>query len=320
MTPDRIATESVRRANHRAFSASRSWLALLLTGMTAMSLGAQAEPSPLSAGGGEARPAAAASAPTNVQDPLRAHALLERAIAHYRRAGDKALPDFTRSADFADGELYVFAVDTRGTLLASGGPAAALVGQNVADLKDVTGKPFMAEILDRAKSKGAGTVTYRWLNRVDNKVEPKVTYFQKVGERVIAVGYHVARATPAQAEALLERASHALAADEAQAIAAFNRLRGDFAEDDLYVFVIDLANSRFVAHGIDRGLIGSDATALRDAAGQPIVQSMKDLVGRQDRAEADYLWPNPVTGQVERKHALLQKVGRLLVGVGYYRR
>ncbi|MBS0441035.1 MAG: cache domain-containing protein [Proteobacteria bacterium] len=320
MTPARIAIQSIRRNDHRGFGATRSWLALLVAGMTAMSLGAQAQTSSLSAAGSEVRPAVAASAPTDVQDPLRAHALLERAIAHYRRAGDKALPDFTHSAGFADGELYVFVVDTRGTLLASGGPAAALVGQNVADLKDVTGKPFMAEILDRTKSKGAGTVTYRWLNRVDNKVESKVTYFQKVGERIIAVGYHVARATPAQAEALLERASHALASDEPQAIAAFNRLRGEFAEDDLYVFVIDLADSRFVAHGIDRGLIGSDATALRDAAGQPIVQSAKDLVGRQDRAETEYLWPNPVTGQVERKHALLQKVGRLLVGVGYYQR
>ena len=159
--------------------------------MTAMSLGAQAQTSPLSATGDEARPAVAASASTDVPDPLRAHALLERAIAHYRRAGDQALPDFTHSADFTDGEPYVFAVDTRGTLLASGGPATTLVGQNVADLKDVIGTPFMAEILDRAKSKGAGTVTDQWLNRIDNKVEPKVTYFQKIGERILAVGYYL---------------------------------------------------------------------------------------------------------------------------------
>ena len=204
--------------------------------------------------------------------------------------------------------------------MASGGPAAALVGQNVADLKDVTGKPFMAEILEKAQSQGAGTVTYKWLNRVDNKVEPKVTYFHKVGDRIVAVGYYVAHATPAQAEALLERASDALASDRAKAIAAFNRLRGEYAEDDLYVFVIDLADNHFLAHGIDRGLIGSDAAALRDAGGKPIVQLMKDVVARQDRCEADYLWPNPVTGKVERKHTLLQKVGDLLVGVGYYQR
>lgn len=80
--------------------------------------------------------------------------------------------------------------------------------------------------------------------------------------------------------------------------------------------MIDLTDNRFIAHGIDRGLIGSDATALRDAAGQPIVQLAKDLPGRTDLAEAEYLWPNPVTGPVERKRTLLQKVGSLLVGVG----
>lgn len=191
MTHHRIATVSVRRADRRGPSFRSSWLAPLLAGMTVMALGAQAQTSPSSAAGSAARPAVAASASTEALGPLRAHALLDRAIAHYRRAGEQALSDFTRGTDFADGELYVFAVDTQGRLLASGGPAATLVGQNVADLKEVIGTPFMAEILDRAMSDGAGTVTYQWLNRIDNKVQPKVTYFQNVGEQILAVGYYL---------------------------------------------------------------------------------------------------------------------------------
>jgi cytochrome c len=254
------------------------------------------------------------------QDALRAHALLERAVAHYQLAKDKALVEFNRSQEFVDGELYVYVLSTDGVLLASGGPSSAVVDQNVAEMTDATGKPFFREILGKAQSKGAGTVEYQWLNRVDNKVERKVAYFQKTDDRIIAVGYYIARATPAQAQALLGRAADALKADPARALNAFNRTRGEFSEDDLYVFVVDLGDKRFRAHGTNQRLVGTDALKLRDPNGKPIVQQMIDAVARSDSAEVDYVWPNPVTGRVENKHTLLRKVGGQLVGVGYYTR
>ncbi len=272
-----------------------------------------------SAYGAEPAPPAGEAAATS-QDALRAHALLERAVAHYKKVGNKALTDFNRSREFADGELYVYVVSTAGVMLASGGPSSALIGQNVSDLKDAVGKPFFREMFDKAGSKGAGVVQYQWLNRVDNKVEHKVAYFEKVDGRIIAVGYYIARATAAQARALLARAVDALRADPAKAIEAFNRLRGEFSEDDLYVFVVDLASKRFLAHGVNPRLIGSDALSLRDATGKPIVQQMGDAVAVQDQAELDYVWPNPVTGRDENKHTFLRKVGGMLVGVGYYTR
>ena len=55
------------------------------------------------------------------------------------------------------------------------------------------------------------------------------------------------------------------------------------------------------------------------AAG-PIIQDMIAAVAKEDQAELDYSWPNPVTGSVENKHTYVRKVGGLLVGVGYYRR
>jgi len=260
------------------------------------------------------------------QDALRARALLEKAVAHYRQSKDEALVDFDRSREYVDGELYVYVVSSAGVMLASGGPSSALIDQDVRDLKDAAGKAFMREILEKANTKGAGTVQYRWLNRIDNKVELKVAYFQKIDDRIIAVGYYIARATPAQAEAMLGRAAAALAADAARTIEAINRTRGEFSQDDLYVFVIDLADKRFRAHGVNQRLVGTDALSLRDPDGRAIVEQMIDAVqerakaGRPGPAEIDYRWVNPVTRRVEQKHTLLRKVGTLLVGVGYYTR
>jgi cytochrome c len=263
---------------------------------------------------------AAAKATASTQDTLRARDLLDKAIERYKAVGDQALAEFSRGGNFVDGEEYVYVVSTDGVMLASGGSSSALIGQNVADMNDAAGKPFFREMLLKAREKGAGTVEYQWLNRVDNKVERKVAYFEKVNKAIIAVGYYVARATPAQAQALLDKAVKAIHADRAKALDAFNRTRGEFSEDDLYVFVISLSDKRFLAHGVNHRLVGTDGSDLRDPNGKLIVQQMVDAVATRDQAEVDYSWPNPVTGRVEEKHTLLRKVDGQIVAVGYYTR
>ena len=251
-------------------------------------------------------------------DAARAQALLERAVAHYKEVEESALAAFGRKGKFVEGELYVYVISTKGVMLASGGPSSALVGRDVTDLHDAAGKPFFREMLDKAKESGSGAVEYYWLNPIDNKMGRKLAYFQTVDDRIIAVGYYIARATPAQARIMLTRAVEAVKDDPDKAIHAFNQLRGPFSEDDLYVFVVDLKDDRFRAHGIYHDLIGTDALALHDPSGRPIIKDMIDAVAKADQAEVDYAWPNPVTGSVENKHTYLRKIGDLLVGVGYY--
>jgi cytochrome c len=259
-----------------------------------------------------------ANATASAEDAgLRAQVLLQRAVARYQDIKDPALADFSSKGEFVDGELYVYVVSTAGVMLASGGPSSSVIGHNVADQQDALGKPFFREMLTKAETSESGTVDYLWLNPVDNKVERKVAHFQKVGNRIIAVGYYVANATPAQAQALLARAVDALRADPDKAIDAFNRLvRG---EDDLYVFVIGLGDKRVHANGADPRLIGTDALSLRVPEGK-FVQEMIVAAGQREQAEIDYAWPNPVTGNVENKHLFLHKVDDRVVGVGYYAR
>ena len=132
----------------------------------------------------------AANATASAQDAVRAQALLQRAVALYKAIKDLALAHFSPQGEFVDDDLYVYVVSTSGVLLASGGLSSGWIGTNVADQQDAVGKPFVREMLDKARKNGSGTVEYHWLNPTSNKTERKIAYFQKVGDRIIAVGYY----------------------------------------------------------------------------------------------------------------------------------
>jgi len=274
----------------------------------------------LPAAQGEESPPPTTAAREAAGDAQRAQALLTRAVAFYRQQGDGAFAAFNNPTDFVDAELYVYVLGTDGVMLASGGSSAALIGRKVMNMRDAFGTPFFWDILEKAKTSDTGVVEYRWLNRLHHKPERKIAYFQKVGERLLAVGYYIPRASSEQAGAMLERAVAAVSADPDKALAAFNDLNGGFIEDDLYVFVVGLSDGKFRAHGVTSRLIGSDGYALTDPNGQPIIRQMLDALKDKDRGELDYAWRNPVTRKVENKHTQFRKVGDLLVGVGYYTR
>jgi cytochrome c len=270
-----------------------------------------------------ATPAADANAAAAANDSRRADALLARAVARYQANRDSALAEFNETkGPFVDGELYVFVVSLDGIVLASGGSSAVLIGRNVTNQQDAMGKYFFRELIAKAKSSDSGTLEYRWLNVVDNQVERKIAHFQRVGDVAIAVGHYVPRAAPAEARALLKRAVDALQNDRAAALKLFNDRPGPYFKDDLYVFVIDLNDKRFLANGANPSLAGKDAMAVVDvtpsAFGRPLLERMMAAVADRDRAEVDYAWSNPVTNLGEHKHAYLRKVNQMLVGVGYY--
>jgi cytochrome c len=253
-------------------------------------------------------------------DALRAKEMLDRAVAYYEEKKEHALAAFNRQGEFIQGELYVFAINTTGVMLASGGSSSALIDRIVLGLSDVDGKLIFKEILEIARSKGGGSLEYRWLNRIDHKVERKVTHFKKVGDVIIAVGYYIPRASAEQARKMLNRASIAVKNDPKSAFKEFADLGGKYIEDDLYVFVVNMNDMHFRAHGATPRLVGSDASTLADSNGKPIIREMVSLVKKKGQGELDYVWRNPVTKKMEDKHTYVRKVDNFLVGVGYYTR
>jgi len=258
------------------------------------------------------------AATTQDEDAQAAKALLEKALAYYQSNGDKAFAAFSRQGEFVDHDRYVFVVDTRGVLLASGGPSSALIGRDVSEVQGPDLRQSFKDALNRAQGQGIQQADYRWQNWNDGKVEHKHVFYQRVGDRILAVGYYLPRATPEQARALRNKAVNALLKDEAGTLKAINSLQGGFLQDDLYVFVVDLDTRRYVAHGTNLRLVNTDFSKIKDPDGKPVGEPILKLMAEQDQGEYKYRWKNPVTDKVENKHAYIRKSGHFMVAVGYY--
>ncbi|CRM04754.1 cache domain-containing protein [Pseudomonas poae] len=252
------------------------------------------------------------------EDAEAAKALLQKALAYYQSNGDKALAAFSRQGEFVDHDRYVFVVDTQGVLLASGGPSSALIGRDVSEVLGPELRQSFKDALKVPENQGMQQADYRWQNWNDGKVEHKHVFYQRVGERILAVGYYLPRATPEQARALRNKAVNALVKDEAGTLKSINSLQGGFLQDDLYVFVVDLDTRRYVAHGTTLRMINTDFSKVKDPDGRPVGEPILKMMAEQDQGEYKYRWQNPVTGKVENKHAYVRKSGHFMVAVGYY--
>jgi hypothetical protein len=124
-------------------------------------------------------PAATADGPTQAD----VQAFVERAVAYAKANGkDKALASFTApGGEFHDGELYIFAYDFSGTVIAHGGNPS-LVGKNLIGMQDPNGVPVIKELVRLARS-GAGWLYYTWPDpQRNNAEEPKLGYVERVDD------------------------------------------------------------------------------------------------------------------------------------------
>jgi len=251
----------------------------------------------------------------------RASELLDAATAYLKRNGpEKAFAAFNEpKGSFVYGPYYVYVLGLDGFLHANGGTQFSLAGRNVLALRDAAGKPMFRDLLMVAATEPTGAVEYRWLNPEDNHIEVKTSLYNKVGRYVVSVGYYTPRATRAEAQALLDRAVDYLKSNSpAKAFATFNDPQGEFVHDDQYVFAIGIEDGLYRASGASPHLNGMDVRGMKDAAGNPLFEDMIALARNNGSGNVDYVWRNPATNAVEAKHTLIQRVGDVLLGVGYY--
>jgi hypothetical protein len=121
--------------------------------------------------------------------PTEAKAMLTKAIAYYKANGrTKALAEFNRGRrSFSDRDLYVFCIGPDRKLVADGA-YREYINQSADILKDADGKPIGGAVWETAMKKGEGELHYMWLNPISKLIEPKVSYFAKVGQDVCGVG------------------------------------------------------------------------------------------------------------------------------------
>ena len=260
----------------------------------------------------------ALSAATSKSDEERARALLERAVAYYQEQGERAFAAFSRVGQFSENDLYVFVVDRNGTMLASGGPSRKLIGRDVSPLLDDQLRQGFQAVLAQPVTGSIQEGEYRWVNWRLGRVERKKAFYQIFDQHILAVGYYIPRSGPAEAQNMLERVTAALSDDSEQTIQQINQLDAQFYQDDTYPVIIDSETKRFVAHGYNRGLVGTRFDTVDDHAGEPLGGPLLEQMLNRDTGEFRYHWRNPATQQVEKKTALIQRVGRYLILVGWY--
>ncbi len=114
-----------------------------------------------------------------------AEAMVKKAVAHYKKNGEKALADFTApSKKFVSKDLYVVVYDTNGKCLAHG-QNAKQAGKDLIGMKDADGTPFVKERVELAKSKGKFWQDYKFTDPLTKKVLPKEMYCEKADDKAI---------------------------------------------------------------------------------------------------------------------------------------
>jgi len=119
----------------------------------------------------------------------QAKAMVEEAVAFFNANGkQKTLTEIsTPKGKWVKGELYVFAYDLNGVVVAH--PInPKLIGKNLIDVPDAAGKTFRKDIAEVARTKGTGWVDYKYKNPSTNKIEDKSTFLMKAGDVIICCG------------------------------------------------------------------------------------------------------------------------------------
>jgi cytochrome c len=119
----------------------------------------------------------------------QAKAMVQKAVKFYKANGKEKTLEAITGGKFQKAELYVFAYDTAGVLIAH--PVnKSLIGKNLIDVPDDAGKLFRKEIIQKAKVSGSGWVDYKYKNPKSEKIEHKTTYFKKVNDIIICCGIY----------------------------------------------------------------------------------------------------------------------------------
>lgn len=116
---------------------------------------------------------------------------VQKAIEFYKKTGKAvALAEISNlKGAFVKGEMYVFVLNLKGTMLAHG-TNEKYIGVDFSEVRDADGRAFVREILDVANAKGDGFVDYKWIDSPTKENLPKHAYFEKVDDLIFCSGIY----------------------------------------------------------------------------------------------------------------------------------
>ena len=257
--------------------------------------------------------------------------------AHYADSEglDAALAEYnTTDGLFSRDDLYIYAYDMNGTLLAH--PyVPEEVGKNRLMMVDVRGMEMIRFARDIA-TEGEGFLFYLYpspasespIDEQGGMYISKLGYAKAITEDVwIGSGLYLKDMTdPATGEPLLsdlttcvhDAAEFARSEGREAALAAFNDPASDFVDGSDYIFAIDM-NGTTLAQPFDEAIVGTNRIdTLRDYGVRSVYEAVQ-VVKDGNSGYLAYVMENPVTGRPESKLTYVEPVDETwFVGSGRY--
>ncbi len=256
--------------------------------------------------------------PTSDGDPTQAdvQAFVKKAVAYAKEHGkDAALAAFTApGGEFHDGQLYIYAYDFTGTVIAHGGDAG-LVGRNLIDMTDPNGVHVIQELVRLARG-GGGWLYYTWPNpQHDNAEEPKLGYVEKVDDTwFLGSGTYGAAAVEPPSKAAVkafvdEACAHVKKVGKKKAFAAFMKRDGDWFQGQLYIFA-DRFDGTVLCFPTEPDKVGKSLWSRRDPDGKYPIRMMSKVARTKGSGWVTYKYLNPAQGKVtQQKHTYVRRAG-----------
>lgn len=265
--------------------------------------------------------------------PEKVVAFVEKAYEYAQLHGQEAaLREFNnQTGQFVDGELYIFAYDSKGDTLAL--PfQPEVIGTNRWNMTDVNGTKYIQDAVTTAQS-GGGFIRYLYADPTDNfAIKQKLSYVMMVDSGwLIGAGIYdpqedspiVTEGTNFQTRDSLksfvdEAIDYAKKNGKDAAIKEFNDPNGTFVRDKLYIYAFDY-NGTTLSLPYQPQLIGTDLSELQDPYGVNYTQ-VEILLAQQGGGFIFYHYYNPAHNMtLEPKMSYVQKVDETWwLGAGIY--
>ena len=120
-----------------------------------------------------------------------AQAMVKKGVAFIKKEGkEKGYAEITnKKGQFIDRDLYLVVYGLDGVVRAHGANEK-MVAKNLMELKDVDGKLFVKERVELAQSKGTFWQEYKFSDPLTKKIEPKLTYCEKLDDTAVCAGVY----------------------------------------------------------------------------------------------------------------------------------
>lgn len=118
-------------------------------------------------------------------------AFVKSAIAAIHKNQSEAFTRFNDKRDhqFHHDGLYIFVYDTKGKCLAHGANSR-LIGVDLSQQTDASGRKFIQDRLKLAMAAGHGWQTYKYFDPQTKAIEDKESYIEKTGNLIIGAGLY----------------------------------------------------------------------------------------------------------------------------------